>query len=72
MYASKKTKLKSGNWQLTKPSSYTCASVLFLGFKVMIPWTGGAGVGHLHPEHAVQAELHDLYRKFGGFHETFL
>jgi hypothetical protein len=33
---------------------------LFLGFKVMIPWAGGAGVGHLHPEHAVQAKLHDL------------
>jgi hypothetical protein len=38
----------------------------------MIPWAGGAGVGHLHPEHAVQAELHDLYKNIGGFRETFL
>ncbi len=52
--------------------------VLFLGFnvlcgfKVMIPWAGGAGVGHLHPEHAVQAELHDLCKKLGEFRETSL
>jgi hypothetical protein len=38
----------------------------------MIPWAGGAGIGHLHPEHAVQAELHDLYKNIGGFRETFL
>jgi hypothetical protein len=57
MYTSKKDKInkKSGN----SPNQFLIP-VLFLGFKVMIPWTGGAGVGHLHPEHAVQAELHDL------------
>jgi hypothetical protein len=46
---------KSGN-----SPSQVLIPVLFVEFKVMVPWAGGAGIGHLHPEHAVQTELHDL------------